>query len=502
MATIGAVTTLSPVGSQNSLTTPPSITTPSCVAGDLLMVAVFFAQATGNTTLYTPAGMTAITIPGTVTNRLGAVYAAVVSNPADFAAGIILKSGNTATRIAAVAWVVHPVGTEFFTIPTINSSGPDWNGATMSSDTFPAGATGDLFVGIEMTNKGASTTLTTHTLAGTGTAIGQARALSAASGSVSDSVTSVWLGGTGTTFNLAQANGQAYTIGIKVNVPSVVIGVPVKLGTGAAAYASNLDGSTARVAPASIRTFYPGFPTIAAMEAVAGATWAHRGDSFTLPDMSEYAYDRAVMRRYGALEFSTHRTSDGVWFGIHDDTLARTSEDVGLTGNITAMTWADVQTHLNTLRSGTHPRPYYLLDDFLAKYTNHVLIVDNKLGTFNTAEFLPKLAAVPNAFTHIVVKIDGSFAVARFQEAKAAGFKVAGFWYSDSYNTTLPARVPYTDYIGMEYIATQAIWDVVVAYGKLTWGHIAQSQAAYNTAITKGAHFVQCGNVQTILPVR
>jgi hypothetical protein len=501
MALVRAHTVLGPVGNVNANTTPPTIALPTCVAGDLLFVAVFFAQATGTTTIFAPAGMTAISIPGTSANRQGGLFAAVVTNPADFAAGMILRSGNTATRIAAVAWTMQPQGDEYFTLPGINTSGPDWNGATMSNDAFPAGATGDLFIGVSMTNKGASTTYTTHASVGSGVAIDQARALAGASGSQADSVTSVWLGGTGVSFNTPQANGQAYTIGIAVSHPDAAIGLPIKTGSGTA-HASFINGDTLRVAPGSLRAYYPGWATIADMELVNGGTWAHRGDSITLPEMSEYAYDRAVMRGYSAIEFSCARSSDGVWFGLHDDTLARTSVDPALTANVTAMTWSQIQTYLNKLNSSGMYRPYYTLDDFLAKYTNHILIVDNKTGASNVSEFLPKLLTVPNAVNRIVVKIDGSRVLARFQEAKAAGFKVAGYWYTAGYDTSIPSRAPYTDYIGMEYVATQAVWDAVLAYGKLTWGHVCASQSAYNSAISKGAHFVQCSNTQNIIPVR
>ena len=160
MASLRAATTFSAIGNINSHDAAPTITTPTCVAGDLLFVAVFFAQGTGNVTIYPPTGMTTISSPGTSANRLGALYAAVVVNPSDFSAGILLRSGNTATRIAAVAWTIKPTGTEYFTLADVNTSGPDWNGSTMSTDTFPSGATGTMFLGVSMDNKAASTTAT------------------------------------------------------------------------------------------------------------------------------------------------------------------------------------------------------------------------------------------------------------------------------------------------------------------------------------------------------
>lgn len=500
--TLRATTTLAPVGAVDTHNTPPSITAPTCVAGDLLMVAVFHAQGVGSTGIGTPANMTMISIVGTSTNRLGAIYAAVVTDPSMFASGIILSSGSTSTRVAAVAWSLAPGASETFTLAGLTTSGPDWNGSSMTTDTFPGAVTGDMILGVSMTNKSASTTYTVHSAVGGGTAIAQARALAGATGSQSDSVLSAWIGGTGVSFNIAQANGQAYSVGITMNTPANPLGRPVKMGNGVAAKATYLDGSSARVAPTSMRVFYPGWQSLSVMETVPGATWAHRGGSTAYPEMSEYAFDRSCMWGYGAIEFSARRTSDGVWFGIHDDTLARTSQNVGLTASVTTMTWAEVQAQLNSLNSDAVSRPYYKLDDFLAKYTDHILIVDNKPGSQHVSEFLPKVLAVPNALDRVIMKHDGVQSTIRFQESKAAGFKVAGYWYAVNYAANLPARAPYTDYIGMEYNATQTVWDEVLAYGKKTWGHVCPNQSAYNAAIARGANFVQCAGVDIIKPIR
>jgi len=501
MAVVRDTTTLESTGSVDSSATPgPIIVAPDLVAGDLLLVAVFFAQGTGATNIFVPSGMEMITIVGTGTNRLGAVFAAVVTDPLDFAGGVTLRSASPSTRVVAVAWSLAPEGDEYFTIPGLSTSGPDWNGSSMSADTFPGGVTGDLVFGISMTNKGASTTYTVHS--GDGTAVGQARSLSAPSGSAADSAISVWLGGSGVTFVPTQANGQAYSIGIDVSTASAPSGLPVKMGDGAPAHATFMDGTSLRSSPGSLRVFYPGFPTVADMEAVPGATWAHRGGSLSFSEMSEYAYDRSCMLNYGALEFSARRSVDGQWFGIHDDTLARTSQDSGLTASVQTMTWTDIQAELNTLNSAGHARPYYTLDEFLAKYVDHILIIDNKTGAYNVSEFIPKLLAAPNGSERIVLKIDGSLIVNRFQEGMAAGLKVAGYWFGATYTSLLPARAPYTDYIGMEYSASQTIWDDILTYNKMTWGHVCPDQAAYDTAITKGADFVQCSGIESIVPVR
>lgn len=487
-------------GSINANTSPPTLITPDYAVGDLLMVAVFYAQGVGTTAAYTPSGMTRLSELGDGTVRQGVIYGAVVHTATQFDAGIVLRSGAASTRVAAVAWTVEPVADEAFTLSNIDVSALFWNPSATMGDDFPPGVPGDVVFCAAFSNKGANATLTNHDVVPDGTLVGQARSLSSSGGgAVSDSTTSVWIGGTGVEFNVSQAHDLLYAIGVTIGVE--VTGLDVRIGTGAAAYLSYVNELGDRLVPTSAKIFYPGFATIDEMEALPGATWAHRGGSANYPEMSEYAFDHAIYRSYGAIEFSAHRSIDGVWFGIHDSTLARTSESAGLTASVESMTWAAIQSHLNTLNGDGVGRPYYELDDFLEKYTDHLLIVDNKGGFNNTNEFLPKLLAVPNALDRIIVKVDGALTAARFSESKAAGFKVAGYWYDD-YATKLPARAPYTDYIGMPFGSSVTYWnDIIATYGKMMWGHVCATQANYDMAIVKGADFVQCSNVEVIDPV-
>lgn len=247
----------------------------------------------------------------------------------------------------------------------------------------------------------------------------------------------------------------------------------------------------------------PGFNSVAQMLATAGATWAHRGGSTNWPEMSEYAYDQAVLAGYGALEFSAHRTSDGVWIGSHDPSLNRTSQTSGLP-NISAMTWAQVQTYMNSLTSAGTPRPYYRLDDFLDKYTpTHVCIVDPKNDVGRIAEFLA-ICDAHGGNTKIVVKFfgvgGGSTALA--DAAAAKGYQTWGYFYeADVLDGDLAADQSHWSILGMEYGASQSSWDAVLSYEKPVVGHIAASQANYDTAIAKGARMVQCANVAGIRAV-
>ena len=64
----------------------------------------------------------------------------------------------------------------------------------------------------------------------------------------------------------------------------------------------------------------------AMLAAEDGFYWAHRGGSASFPEHSLHAYTQSVLRGFGSLEISLNRTADGVWFGLHDANLDRTSQ--------------------------------------------------------------------------------------------------------------------------------------------------------------------------------
>ena len=247
-----------------------------------------------------------------------------------------------------------------------------------------------------------------------------------------------------------------------------------------------------------------GFRSVAQMLARKGATWAHRGGSANWPEMSEYAYDQAVARGYGALEFSTNRTSDGVWFGLHDENLNRTSQTTGLPA-VSTMTWAQVQTYMNSLNSAGTPRPYYRLIDFLDKYTpNNIVLVDPKhaIGANNT-EFLNILDAHGGP-SKIIVKFYGvgSGAVALADAAAARGYQTWGYFYeTDITSGDMATYQSHWSILGMDYQASAGAWTTALSYGKPVAGFIVPNQAGYTTVMTRGGRFVQVGNVAGVTAV-
>lgn len=283
-------------------------------------------------------------------------------------------------------------------------------------------------------------------------------------------------------------------MGVQIVIPSPSAGPVERTAVGVL----TLSGSATATVPTR-----PGFQSVTQMLATPGATWAHRGGSVNWPEMSEHAYDQAVLAGYGALEFSAHRTSDGVWVGSHDPSLNRTSQTSGLP-NISAMTWAQVQTYSNSLNSSGTPRPYYRLDAFLDKFAStHVCIVDPKNDVSRIAEFLD-ICDAHGGNTKLVVKFFGvgSGSTALADAATARGYQTWGYFYEANIGTgDLAADQSHWSILGMEYGASQASWDTVLSYGKPVVGHIAASQANYDTAIAKGARMVQCSNVAGITAV-
>lgn len=259
--------------------------------------------------------------------------------------------------------------------------------------------------------------------------------------------------------------------------------------------------------PSKVLPMLRGFSTVAEMLATPGFTWGHRGGSASWTEMSLYGYTQAVARGYGVLEISLARTSDGVWFGLHDQTTDRTSG--GVFGNASSQTWAQIQMQQNVGGPG-NPQPYMSWDELIAAYGHtHIIVADPKyaLGSYRT-EFL-NMVNRDLGPTRAIIKYSGvgSGAANLSTAAQAMGFETWGFFYaadasvSQGGNGALQTWGASWTLLGMEYGASQAIWDEVLAFGKPVIGHIAPNQAAYNTAISKGAVGVQVSGVGVVAPV-
>ena len=257
--------------------------------------------------------------------------------------------------------------------------------------------------------------------------------------------------------------------------------------------------------------FFPmrkGFDTVTQMLSKPGFTWAHRGGSGNFPEMSLYGYTQAVARGYGVLEVSLARTSDGVWFGLHDQTTDRTSG--GTFGNASSQTWAQIQAQQNTLGPQGAPQPYMRWEQLIASYgSTHIIVADPKyaLASFRV-EFL-NMVNRDLGPTRAIIKFSGSGSGAVFlsNAAKAMGFQTWGFFYAKDASAAQGGTGDLQTWgnewtlIGMEYTASQAIFDEAKAFGKPVIAHIVPDQAGYNAAIAKGAVGAQVSHVMNVAPV-
>lgn len=286
------------------------------------------------------------------------------------------------------------------------------------------------------------------------------------------------------------------------------IGAPVRLGSGAAARLSYLDGAGARKAPKSVSLWLPGFGDLPTLLGTAGATFAHRGGSLNWPEMSEVAYDRSVRRGYGALEFSCGWTSDLVPFGLGNQYL---DEAAGVTGSVdpTTMTWATLE---STYQNVLHPvlpgvtQPFYRLEDFLVKYAgSHICLVDPKFGAGDPVKIAAMLdiCDAHGGPSRIVIKFDSPITGTDLvSAAKSRGYTTMNYWGTEIAKLTTEYHTDLWDWIGVRYDADQAMYDAAIAIGKPVWAAVIPDQAGYDLAMTRGAGLAMCSNVAGIAPVR
>jgi hypothetical protein len=243
---------------------------------------------------------------------------------------------------------------------------------------------------------------------------------------------------------------------------------------------------------------HPGSPSITAMLAKPVFYCAHRGGSANYPEMSLQGYTQAALRGYDALEVSLARTSDGVWFGLHDASLDRTSlgtgGGTGTTYVASAMTWAQVQAApANRPATGapvdSNTRPYARLESILDAYMNtHVIFIDPKAAGgvgANRTELINILKARSGWQERIVAKsVPGSGTSSWLTEARAAGFKTNAMFYSGENFATYHTQA---DILGMQYDAIQSVWDSIVAIGKPVMAHVCANLTQVTTGTGKGA---------------
>ena len=249
-----------------------------------------------------------------------------------------------------------------------------------------------------------------------------------------------------------------------------------------------------------------GYPSVAAMLASAPFYVAHRGCSLSWPEMSLYAYTRAAGAGFGALEVSLARTRDGVWFGLHDDSLERTS---GVAQLARSLTWAQIArlriAGSTATDDPTQPgRPYLRGEELVAAfYPSHVLFVDPKGALDHAAELMGLMNALPGTPTeHLVCKYYGVSGDRRNTSGWArlaadSGYHRWGYFYGADV-ATLDDYQDRWDLLGMDLAADDEAWAAIAAFGKPVVAHLAATPRDVATARSKRASGVIVASARAV----
>ncbi|WP_222710553.1 glycerophosphodiester phosphodiesterase family protein [Quadrisphaera setariae] len=249
-------------------------------------------------------------------------------------------------------------------------------------------------------------------------------------------------------------------------------------------------------------------PDVDQLLATPGFVVAHRGGSRDWPEMSAFAYTSAAALGADALELSLSRTSDGVWFGLHDGTLDRTSGTQGFKAS--EHTWAEVASYRispSTTRDRTQAkRPYARLEELLERWGGRrVLFVDPKAAS---ARFHPELVAalrkVPSSQDWVVAKapVDTTWWA---DAARREGWRSWGFFWAkdlDADPGLLARTAGAWDLLGMDVDAPDARWKQVLDLGAPVMAHVLTSSRQLERARALGAAGVMVSDLVAVLPAR
>lgn len=270
-------------------------------------------------------------------------------------------------------------------------------------------------------------------------------------------------------------------------------GFPVQVQTAGGLVEKRVYRQTANgpVTPQNIIHVPAGYDTVAEMLTHEPFYIADRGGQVNWPEASLYAYTQSVLYKAGALEIPLNRTSDGVWFGLLDDSLDRTS---GITGGVSpsTMTWAQVQAYTIDPPVGFTggAQPYMRIEDIAAVYGNtHILFLDPRFrDADHRTEFLDMVTTLfsPN---RVIIKHYYTY-TALAAAAKARGLATYGY-YSQSAIDADPNVVTNThanwDILGLGWDAPTADWTILKAPGKPTIAHNCTTEEAGQIGLGQGA---------------
>ncbi len=215
---------------------------------------------------------------------------------------------------------------------------------------------------------------------------------------------------------------------------------------------------------------------------------AHRGGSAQWPEMSLLAYRNAAEWGVGALEVSVARSKDGVYFGLHDKTLDRTSQVAGDIDPAT-LTWDEITTsYRNKLNSTTtQGEPYTRVTEIFEEFAStHVIFVDTKyIGDPGQRAELVELMLAAAPADHWVLKgyYDNISLTSLARDNEIASW---GYYYVRDLSE-LAATVGSWDMLGLEIAASKEQFAAVLKEGKPVIAFFVSDSSSLSEAESKGA---------------
>lgn len=253
----------------------------------------------------------------------------------------------------------------------------------------------------------------------------------------------------------------------------------------------------------SLNKVHKGFSSVSQMLSTPGFTWAHRGGSANWAEMSLHAYTQSLIAGYGALELSLARTSDGVWFGFHDEDMTRVTSGAS-TSKPRDMTWTQVQQLSITNGNDQIHRPFMHIDEYINAYARDCVTILDLKYEIRTPALIDEFFRLCERFPEdqLVIKSFYNGTVIS-NKAKTLGLASWGYAYPEDMvnDPEFFNRASTWTLLGMTHSASQDVWNQILSVGKPVVGHIAATQEAYNSAMSKGAVGVQCSNVLGIKAV-
>ena len=233
---------------------------------------------------------------------------------------------------------------------------------------------------------------------------------------------------------------------------------------------------------------------------------AHRGGSSDWPEMSGFAYANAVDRGADALEISLARSSDGVWFGLHDRTLDRTSgTDEFVAAEHPWESISQFEITASTTGDPAQPARRYLRFEQLieAHSATHTIFVDPKhVSPVFYPELLDIMDAAADDPTNVFIAKYYCTGLEWATAARARGYLTWGYYYTQGLEENsglLSATESYWDILGVDIGGSDDGWNTVVDTGKPVIGFIARTGADADRALARGARGVMVGGVEAVL---